>query len=101
MDGLEHFPSESLFGMDWKFFHPTLYNSLQNTVFTYARQTGVFLPMNAMQFSHMQQLTKTFYADNYWQNWIFAAGTMKQWLQASVLVFDQLFSSNVNLTPST
>jgi hypothetical protein len=50
---------------------------------------------------HMQQLTKTFHADNYWQNWIFAAGTMKQWLQASVLVFDHIFSSNVNLTPST
>jgi hypothetical protein len=40
MDGLEQFPSVTL-----------QYNSLQDTVFTYARQTGISLPMNAMQFS--------------------------------------------------
>jgi len=39
-----------------------------------------FLPMNAMQFFHVQ-LNETFHADNYWQNWIFTAETMKQWLQ--------------------
>ena len=48
MDGLEHFPSESLFG--W----------MQNTVFTYARQTGIFLPMNAMQFSICNSWLKLF-----------------------------------------
>ena len=55
MDGLEQFPSVTF-----------QYNSLQNTLFTYARQTGIFLPMNAMQFFHVQQLTETFRADNYW-----------------------------------
>ena len=55
LDGLEHFPSLQ-------------HNSLQNTVFTYTRQTGIFLPMNAMQFFHVQQLTETFRADNYWLN---------------------------------
>ena len=60
MDGLEQFPSAS---DGWIGIVPILNltnNSLQNTVFTYARQTGIFLPMNAMQFFHVQQLTETF-----------------------------------------
>jgi len=40
MDGLEQLTSVTL-----------QHNSLQNTVSTYTRQTGIFLPMNAMQFS--------------------------------------------------
>jgi len=88
MDKLEFFPSYNI----QEFAKYNFYIYSANWNFPTYECNAIF---------HMQQLTKTFYADNYWQNWIFAAGTMKQWLQASVLVFDQLFSSNVNLTPST
>ena len=64
LDGLEHFPSLQ-------------YNSLQNTLFTYARQTGIFLPMNEMQFFHMYWRTGTFPADNNWRTGTFPA-EMKQ-----------------------
>ena len=50
-----------------------------------------FLPMNAMQFFHVQ-LNETFHADNYWQNWIFTAETMKQWLQLRCCFRPTLFS---------
>ena len=66
MDGLEQLPSVTL-----------QHNSLQNTVSTYTRQTGIFLPMNAMQFFHMYWRPGTFPADNNWRTGTFPA-EMKQ-----------------------
>ena len=90
MDGLEQCPSLTL-----------QYNSLQNTLFTYARQTGIFLPMNAMQFSICNWRTGTFPADNNWRTGHSFPAEMKQLVASmKVSVFDQLFSSNVNLSPT-
>ena len=106
LSGLEFSHSE-MDGLE--FSHPCLQQFAKYSFFSYIpgrlefsylkRQTGIFLP-NAMQFF--------LFKCNSMADWNFSRRsglelfppTMKQWLQAMVLVFDQLFFPNVNLTPS-
>ena len=79
--------------MDWKSSHPWPYNTTVCKIY-FLHMPGrldFFLRMNAMQFLHVQ-LNETCHADSYWQNLIFAAETMKQWLQLRCCFWPTLFS---------
>ena len=84
MDKLEFFPSYNI----QEFAKYNFYIYSANWNFPTYECNAIF---------HVWQLIEIFRADNCWQNWIFTAGIMKQWLQISMLIFAQIFSSNLNL----